>query len=396
MKIYFLNFLLILTIIYTGNCITYQKAVCIVPIADLVDAPTQLVSGYSSIPLSVKKFDPICPRLFQVRFNDVVDVMGEQGSELLISLPHIFYQRQNETIKNTNYWSLKKNFMLFKDLQNQGVDISKIPQPISFTHKTIPQQPIVSLIHPFYDLKTKRLYSIGTRFVIAGKPSGSVYNVYSYSPFHKAMTTVSIPSTHCIQPQATQKESINNFVHLMRSWAHIKNGFIPYVLGGNSATQLCTKDQFKELPYKANSIYQRDGLSSPYGGMDCAGLIASGAQAAGIPFYYKNSLTIALNLRTLREYESIEDGDIIWFLGHVVVVSSVKDGLLVEARSYEHGYGKVHEIPLNEQFKGINTYQDLLTAYFKQQPLSRLDKQGEVKQIISSFKILKLSSAWHA
>jgi hypothetical protein len=115
---------------------------------------------------------------------------------------------------------------------------------------------------------------------------------------------------------------------------------------------------------------------------------------AGIPYFYKNSLTIAKHLAPLNKKETISEGDIIWLPGHVMVVSSLKDNLLVEARHYSHGYGKVHEIPLSHQFKNINSYEQLAAHFFNKKPLQRLDKSGKVVQVLPDFKILKLASVW--
>jgi hypothetical protein len=155
---------------------------------------------------------------------------------------------------------------------------------------------------------------------------------------------------------------------------------------------LCKKDQFVQ----ENGIFTREELptNKPQPGLDCAGLIARAAHLAGIPYFYKNSLTIAKHLAPLNKKETISEGDIIWLPGHVMVVSSLKDNLLVEARHYSHGYGKVHEIPLSHQFKNINSYEQLAAHFFNKKPLQRLDKSGKVVQVLPDFKILKLASVW--
>ena len=79
-----------------------------------------------------------------------------------------------------------------------------------------------------------------------------------------------------------------------------------------------------------------------------------------------------------------------------MVISNLKTNTLIEARHYDHGYGKVHEIELGNVFNGINTYQDLLTAYRNKKSLHRKDIHGTLKQTYPLFKILRLSSVWDA
>jgi hypothetical protein len=127
-------------------------------------------------------------------------------------------------------------------------------------------------------------------------------------------------------------------------------------------------------------------------GFDCAGLILRAAQCCGIPFFFKNSTTIAHYMRPLQPNETIEEGDILWIYGHVMVVADIRRNTIVEARSHYHGFGKVHEIPLHQEFKGMNTFEDLRKAFFNKQGLERLDASGNVVQKITQFKILKFSS----
>jgi len=77
-----------------------------------------------------------------------------------------------------------------------------------------------------------------------------------------------------------------------------------------------------------------------------------------------------------------------------MIISDLKKHTLIEARSYQSGFGRVHEIPLHKQFKGIKTYNDLVHAFYHNKPLKRIDKNGKVVETVKTFKILRLSSAW--
>jgi hypothetical protein len=78
-----------------------------------------------------------------------------------------------------------------------------------------------------------------------------------------------------------------------------------------------------------------------------------------------------------------------------MMVADTKKNTLIEARGYPHGYGKVHEISVSEQFKNIHTFSDLLNAFRMKKPLQRLDRSGTVTDTISSFKILPLAQCCH-
>jgi hypothetical protein len=77
-----------------------------------------------------------------------------------------------------------------------------------------------------------------------------------------------------------------------------------------------------------------------------------------------------------------------------MIASDIKNNKLVEARHYNHGYGRIHELPLNKVFDGINTYQELVDAYHSKKKLYRLTSDGQIGDTINQFKILKLSSVW--
>jgi len=193
----------------------------------------------------------------------------------------------------------------------------------------------------------------------------------------------------------TNKDRRALFVQLLKKWAHPGNGFIPYVWGGCSFVNIYTTD-FKKHELNNNlSYYARDEIKScPKNGCDCSGLIARVAQACGIPYFFKNTTTMVTKLEALQKTDILQDGDLMWMPGHVLAVASVKDNTIIEARSYGSGFGKIHELPLNQVFKNINSYDDLLRSYFANKPLGLLNKDKEVKSTLTSYKLLKLASVW--
>ena len=77
-----------------------------------------------------------------------------------------------------------------------------------------------------------------------------------------------------------------------------------------------------------------------------------------------------------------------------MVVASLQNNTIIEARGYPTGFGKVHELPLHKTFKNINSYADLLNHYFSNKSLYWLDKEGRINSTLHNYKILKLASVW--
>jgi hypothetical protein len=121
-------------------------------------------------------------------------------------------------------------------------------------------------------------------------------------------------------------------------------------------------------------------------------MILCAAQIAGLPYYCKNSHVIAKTLRPLNSGEKIEEGDIIWYSGHVMVVSDAKKNLVIEAIGYDSGYGRVHEISIDRVFQGIHNFDGLRPCHFKNKFTRRLRQDGSAWRSIYHLKILKLSS----
>lgn len=374
-----------------------EKVVCVVPVADLVGEPAsshapRVQQWYGSLPLASKNFTAPS-RVHQLLFNEVVELKEIKEQEALIELPHLFYETNALTKPQTSYWTLKKNLRPLSELARSGISTSHFPQPLARNKDGFEKalRTTASLKEPFFDPTTKQTYSAGTRFVIRQQTDAHLV-VHLFDAKHTAMRSMNISKKICqVHEEQNSEEKIKNFVSIVTAWAHQPSGFIPYVWGGCSAAQLCTSDQFRE----DRGTFTRELPSAdPLAGLDCTGLVARAAHIAGIPYFYKNSFTLSKYLKPLLPHEKISEGDLIWIPGHVMVVSSLRKNSLVEARHYSHGYGKIHEIPLAQQFKGVTTYQQLSALFFGKKTLQRLDITGTVVQRIPEFKILKMASVW--
>ncbi len=386
-------------------CLTPYQAITIVPVADLLGDAAQNITSqknispcYNQLPLCSQKA-PACSRLHQLLFNEIVTVIEEKNDEVRIIVPNLFFETAGTTKKNSTYWALKKNFVSLEILKKNNIHAAMLPQPIQYDDtKIVKIQPrmTLTLLLPHHDEQTNHTFSVGTRFVIKNNNVTNV-SVYVLNADASKITTMLIPKkiTLVENKNQTQEERIKTFLTLIKVWAHPKQGFIPYVWGGCSYTHTCLHDAFTKKPSSLNTYHRENyckGVTKT--GFDCTGLLARAAQAAGMPYYFKNSTTILHHLKELTPKDSPESGDIIWLPGHIMIISDAKKNLVIEARSYDHGWGKIHEAHIRAIFKNANTLKELLEMCSANTPLERIDRDGLVAQKILQCKILSLRSIW--
>lgn len=375
------------------------KAVTKVPVADLVGSPLQdffntreILSHYNNLP-SCGQGAQSCYRIHQLIFNEVVTLVEQRGDEVLVRIPSLFYERENSSQRHDSYWSLKKNFATFDELAHAGISGDYFPDPLDYKNPhEVSKKKIVTLLFPFQDVATNQSFSVGTRFVTnSAKTTKNSYAVFIMDYACKRMKTVFIPVNLCRAEWIAEPfhKKVHNFITLLKSWAN--KGTIPYVWGGCSFTHYCPSKQFEVVKKNQQEYYEWPPYKEgPKNGFDCTGLIARAAQISGIPYYFKNSITIMKNLKELSAQEHLVAGDIIYFAGHVMVVADLKKNTIIEARAYNHGFGKIHEIALAKVFQGVETFAQLEEKFKKKQPLYRLESNGKVAQTIAQFKLLKL------
>jgi cell wall-associated NlpC family hydrolase len=333
----------------------------------------------------------------------MVEVVKTTEQEAYIKITQSYYLNGQSPEPQSHYWVLKKNITLFDDLEQHALDLHHVPAPIAFSdgdncHNLI-QENIVTLTQPHYDPTLKITFSAGTRFVQAPskhkKKSVEVYAIdYQTYKEHR----IKIPCTQCVFSNLPKEAParITDYVNLLKQWAHIKKGYIPYTWGGTSFTYT-VHNNFKEQAYKTNNSdyafysYEND-KHCPKSGFDCSGVIARAAQICGIPYFCKNTSTIAQSLTPLQKEQVLAVGDLILIKGHVMVVSDLAKNLLIEARAYSHGYGKLHEIALKDVFADITTYDDLMNVYFNKQIVKRKDKKGNVRDTFTNLQLFSMAS----
>lgn len=389
---------------------TQNLGLVIIPVADLIGRP---IAGtektYETLPVAGSA--DVCPRMHQLLFNETVEIINETDNEYFICMPNLFYITDNNKKPQNSYWTDKKNILPYDRLTNIQPD-TFIPQPINFhpafklrqgfvgqvVKTTAGKQPaaqsLVVLNKPWHSSILNITFSAGTRFVAHGPHTRFTYTVSAWHPNTHRIITIKIPKSYAfLQTEYTKEDARALYTNLLKSWAHTK-GFIPYVWGGCSFTythpanatfnnRTCGKDKIYEIVHDNHT--QKHGF-------DCAGLIARAAQAAGIPYYYKNTVTLAAYLNPITTIDDLKEGDLIWIPGHVMAVGNLKKNTLIEARHYSQGYGKVHEIALNKVFKNINSFSDLFRVIKNNTILDRIDSKGKPVQKINRMKILSIIS----
>lgn len=389
-----------------------QKGIVIVPIAELVGQPMKTfypcsdpATRYANIPFcganNNATIGVTCPRLHQLLLHEQVEILQEKDSELYIRIPDAFYVSHDNRKEHREFWTLKKYIASYDTLKKHNVPIENFPHPISRTEQYINSpQSVVTLKQPFFDRTTGQHLSAGTRFIQAPSKSSHSVSVYIFDPMHYRFNTLRIPKKFLLpNTPRTKKERIDLFVRILQSWAHQPAPYvIPYVLGGCSfiETYPTYKFSLKETVGNDNTkgkAYTYHNATQAHG-FDCSGIILRAAQMAGIPYFCKNTSAIGATLKPLSNNEKLQNGDLILIPGHVIVIADTQKNTIIEARGYDQGYGKVHEIPLKEQFQNMHTFCDLVDAYRNKKPLIRLNRSGNVVQTIKNYQLLKLASAW--
>lgn len=396
-------------IIIGSDLCAYQQALIVQPVVDLIGFSfckeynlRNSTVHYQDIPICAKSGRNGCARLHQLLYNEQVTIVEAFEDEVRIEISHLFFQTAKDDTQHIGYWTHKRNVMPLSVLQKKDIDLNTIPKPISFIGRTKTNQDIVTLLNPFHDPITNRTYSAGTRFVRAHNTwmNHNHIAVYALLPRTLNQVVIGLPKKDTLTHiPTTPHEQLQLFVSVLREWSHLNNGFIPYAWGGCSFTGVCPDTTFniktRTVPGGTSEYYQWPHYASaPCAGFDCAGIIARASQIAGMPYYFKNTTTLARNIQPLKKGEVIEPGDLIWFSGHVIVIADTVHHTAIEARGYDHGFGKIQEISLKKLFDGIETTEQLTDAFFANKPLKRLNAQCVVAQTIPSFKILKMATIW--
>lgn len=386
-----------------------QEAVVIVPVADMTGDALSCVERslevqYASIPVSWGNKLETCKRIHQLLFNEVVRVVERKDGQVKCQVPNAFWENAQGNRFN-EFWTLEKNLCYLKDLKESG-NLSAIPQPYSENFvpqdltKTILLEGILTLTKPWFDKETGIWYSAGTRFVlIPAQTSVGSYLVEIFYNSVKNKKILSIPQEYALVSYSKQYTiSRDTLIKVLKQWAENDPKKIPYVWGGCSCIALCNPYNAKKETITSGTqeltYWSRPEEDTPYTGYDCSSLILRSTQICGMPYFFKNTTTAAKHLRSLAPTETLQNGDIIWIPGHVLVVSDVPTGECIDSRGYDPGYGFVQAIKIEKVFQNITNFDQLVEAYRKQLPLNLLSRDGSLSKEVKEYKLLSLKSIY--
>jgi cell wall-associated NlpC family hydrolase len=387
-----------------------QQALIIKPVADMavqslqkIDPSKSVYQLYAQLPLSPNTGPYACSRAHQLLYNDRLTFLRYEGNEAVCLIPHVLYQgNKNKTINQ--FWTLKENIQLLSSLKHTRI-CTAIPDSYKDANTgAITLGNALVLLMPLYSKISKTHYSAGTRFVRAAHLDTATH--YAIKEPHFSQHTyaiVHVPrSDALIAYPPTPKAKRTAIITTIRRWisqAESNNNMvIPYIWGGCSYINTHRTDNFYLQTSTRNNKnisfwLRRSGRlpsSNPHTGFDCSSLLLRITQIFGLPYFYKDSTTIRHHLCAVETYDALQPGDLIWWQGHVVLISDIQKNKVIECVGYDKGYGKLHEIELKQLFKTCDTYQKLVTAYRNHRPLERLNAQGRVIQRITHFALLKL------
>jgi len=376
-------------------------AVIRVPVADMLSKPARLsvhpsdvLSFYRQLPLSCDSKSARCARIHQCLLNEVLfeTAYDFQTLECSGQLPDAYYGVNKKTQKPlTSFYTLASNTISLKDLMRSGINLDSIPPPLFARDCSSPTS--LTLLLPWCDQLSKITYSAGTRFVrLPEYDDADSYAVRIIDYIGLLNTIRRVPKTYCLTERSRSsglKRAL--FVKILKLWVGQAMGVIPYVLGGSSFVHLYDKaiPFWLEEDATHNKIWMRADQVNPQTGFDCSELVWRAARMAGISYYYKNTATLARYLKPLDDHNDLQEGDLMWVPGHVMVISDIANNMFIESAGYIRGYGKVHGISLKQKFKNIATYADLVRAYSSKRGVTLYSYRGEPTSY-EEFKIFKL------
>ena len=321
--------------------------------------------------------DKSCRRAHQGLYNEVVNCIEEQEDQIKVSYNDIIYgfdAKTKEVLKT--FWIYKKNLVTLKELAE---DLLKTIPSANYA-----EEPTIVLIYPW------KSFSIGTRFKrVLQNDSPNAFAIERIDYNTNSIVFDFVPHQNAI-PEIKQDSGLARkfFVKIINDLIDKidQNNVIPYVWGGSSFVEPYAESNF----YKEDGNWHRDGKNNPYSGYDCSEFVMRMAKIAGIDFPWKTTAAIEKSRRALNDQDLLEEGDLIWVQGHVMIVSNLEQNEIIESRGYTSGYGCVHRATLDSCFDGIANYHDLLNRYYNHQTIKFKDKHGIVSEKEYAFKLLKL------
>lgn len=373
-----LSFLIFNTIVFSLCALDIPKLRDAVIIKPIVDA---------SISMPIPINDPASPqnekirRAHQFLFNQRVSVIGQDQGCLVVQVTddNAIYGTRQEGLHNT-FWIKRSDIKMLNEIAK---DIRKtIPKSIYGKGSTI------VLTYPWKGLST------GTRLRYCPEYTTDQSYLVAYPDHQKNSISYDYVSHQdaIVETPKTSLESRALFVRLINGLMDrlYESGdkVIPYVWGGSSFIRAHAPNDY----YLAEdgSAWHRAGNQMPYTGYDCSEFVMRMAQMVGINFPWKITTTMKDALSPLAPEDQLQEGDLIWTHGHIMLVSNLERNEVIESRGYSSGYGCVHRIRLCECLDGVETFNELCKRYVAQEPIRYKNKAGFLADKSQPFQLLKL------
>ncbi len=321
-----------------------------------------------------------CSRAHQGLFNEIVEIIEVQDDFCKIACPKLAYGIDGLTrqILNT-FWINNKDVIMLNDLDSSIT--SMIPHPL------YAREPTIVLIYPWQQ------FSVGTRF--KHLPVYDIDDSYAiaYLDFENNQIKYNVVPRSDGLPEINLTLSaarhlfvtlINNLVDrvALSEPGHV----IPYVWGGSSFLFGYSHDDF----FNDDGAWQRNGSNGLYAGYDCSEFVMRMAQIAGICFPWKTTSAMEKSLHAFSDEDVIEEGDLIWIPGHVMIISNCTKNEIIQSRSYSSGYGCVYRCAVSECLADINSLSELHEWYKQKKKIRLKNKRGMPAEKENPFKLLKL------
>ena len=406
---YALIFLLHTTALYG------QWAVVCVPVADALVSPAynpHITTSDLHYPmLTLSSEDGSLARAHQLLYNERVKLIAQTASEALVELTNIVYNIHDVQRTITNrFWLLRSTIQTEHEWKHSSLMHQYIPTPLVCTliydpktHRSYsnwnkdsaPSKRHIVLTAPWYNESTNITYSVGTRFVRnSAKDSDSLFAIYIIDWRTGTPILSFVPQTKAwVEDQDTTQAGQARLVGLIRSWLS-ETKTVPYVWGGSSLTTYCNNTPASLITYHDTQQWYRQDAKPPFSGFDCSELIWRSAQICGLPYPCKTSSLIPHCLARVTSPTAVEVGDIVWYPGHVMIVSNLDQHKIIEVRGYSSGYGKLHEIPLSSIFTDIPDFDTLISYSMHNRPCTVRAQDGTTRQV-SPCRMYRLSSLWY-
>jgi hypothetical protein len=375
------------------------KAVCAVPMANAFSTYVGIRTKIDDIAIIRNLYHTIHAtnvndsefiRVHMIVLHEIVTVLEERNGEWLVQCSDHFHQDSPSSKPQNTYAVLAEEFVFLDELEKEVQE--KLPTPLEyynersfdetgtiFTLGTPPDEATVENPEYFFS---------ETRFLIK-EINGDYVTVFVLQD-KKITTTTFALSRGRINTPRTEEEKRTCIVEEM-----LKECAGPHVIttnwGGRAAN---FKTEYAKRKEKGN--YRLEPLTVPNngevmgynraqtghreGGKEMGGFARSNFTRCNAPAgtIYKTTQDWWYHLPALSEEEEIKAGyAVCGFTGYLGWVSSVEKNEIMDVRSYSKHHGVARNVKLSENFKGIETYEDLLIAYRTGQPLILLGDNQE-------------------